>query len=63
MSDTPEDVERERFLMRLSRSNLRLTAWESEFVDNVLLCAQETYFTPRIREKIDQVRKRYEKDL
>lgn len=59
MTDTPEDIEREQFLMRLTRSGVQLDESEQNVVDAVLMCAQATYFTPEIREKIDELKKRH----
>lgn len=63
MTDTPEDIEREQFLMRLLRSGVPTTLWEHEFMESALKCAQATYFTDRMREKIDQMRKSYEHQI
>lgn len=59
-----EDEYRLSFLNRLSRSNVPLTEWESKFTDDMLDGEGDLRsYSDRQREKIDQMRKRYEREL
>lgn len=56
-----DDEARMDFLNDLATSSVALTEWEAKFIDDML--AQHIEFTDRMRAKIDQMRKRYQRDL
>lgn len=64
---TTEDLARLHFLEALARSNVVLTEWEADFVDSVVCDCRpmgtHIAYTPRQREKIDQLEKRYRREL
>jgi hypothetical protein len=55
-----EDYERTQFLEQLAHSHAYLTEWEAKFLDDML---EKDEFSEGQRTKIDQMRKRYGRDL
>jgi hypothetical protein len=63
-----EDLARCRFLQRLDAAPFEVTEWEAQFIEDVLARAlppkgagfHTLVFTPRQREKVDEMRKEYE---
>ena len=55
-----EDNERMEFLERLARSHAYLTEWEANFLDSRL---EHGIVSESQRQKIDEMRKRYEREL
>ncbi len=59
-SHRSEDDSRRAFLQMLDGASLEVTDWEAKFIES---CMNQRNYTPRQREKIDQMRKEYEHRL
>ena len=52
-----EDSARMEFLRRLHQAGLKLTPWETQFVNDFI--ASPRGFTPKQRESVDEIKKQY----
>jgi hypothetical protein len=57
VQEETEDSARMEFLRRLYQAGLKLTPWETQFVNDFI--ASPRGFTPKQRESVDDIKKQY----